>query len=73
MSAPTRALPGRTARRVTASGPRPDLMWLLWALPPLELGCGWFTDAIGMWALMPAGLFVVALIAAVTWSTGGQR
>ena len=55
-----------------ATGPHPDLMWLVWALPPLELSCGLLQSVIGSWALVLAGTIVVALVAAIAWSTGGQ-
>ena len=49
--------------------PRLDPMALLWLLMPPELACGSITTAIGWWALILAGLFVVALIALVCCST----
>lgn len=72
MNAPTRSLPAGQARRAKATGPRPDLLWLLWTLPGLELSCGFLQPLVGLWALVPAGLFVVALVAVVAWPTGGD-
>lgn len=73
MSAPTRAVPERRARRqrrrVGYDRPRPDPMLLLWLFMPLELGCAAATTAIGAWALVVAGLLVVALIVGAAWSS----
>ncbi len=70
MSAPTKALPGRRARRcVRYAGPRPDPVLLLWPFMALEGGCASATSLLGAWALLPAGLLVVALVAGAVWST----
>ena len=74
MSAPTRAVPERRARcrprrRFGYDGPRPDPMLLLWLFMPLELGCAAATAALGVWALVAAGLVVIALIIGAAWSS----